>query len=80
MHDKYKPEYVKFVYEMCLLGATNEAITRALGIHEKTFYRYRPVIVAMTAMRMMQPSVHKVINVIAMRYGFVSANRAVSMT
>jgi hypothetical protein len=41
MYDKYKPEYVKFVYEMCLLGATNEAITRALDIHEKTFYRWQ---------------------------------------
>jgi hypothetical protein len=41
MYNKYKPEYVRFVYEMCLLGATNEVITRALGIHEKTFYRWQ---------------------------------------
>jgi hypothetical protein len=41
---------------------------------------YWPVIVAVTAMRMMQPSVHKVINVATVRYGFVSAIRTVDMT
>jgi hypothetical protein len=37
MYDKYKPEYVKFVYEMCLLGATNEAITRKRAINSRPF-------------------------------------------
>jgi hypothetical protein len=41
---------------------------------------YRPVVVAMTVMRMMQSTVHKVINVITVRYGFVAAVRAVNVT
>jgi hypothetical protein len=32
-----------------------------------------PVVVAMIAMRMMEPSVHKVIDMITVRDGFVSA-------
>jgi hypothetical protein len=36
---------------------------------------HRPVVVAMIAMRVMQPSVHKVIDVVTMRDGFVSAVR-----
>jgi hypothetical protein len=37
---------------------------------------HRPVVVAMIAMRMMQMPVHEVIDVIAMRNGFVPAARA----
>jgi hypothetical protein len=38
-----------------------------------------PMVVAMIAMRMMQPSVHEVIDVVAVRDGFVTAPRAVRM-
>lgn len=41
--------------------------------------RYRPMIVAMTVVRVMQPSVHEIIDVIAVRYGFVSAARTMRM-
>ena len=41
---------------------------------------YRPVIVAVIAMRMMQASFHNVISVVPVRYGFVPAIRAVNMT
>ena len=34
---------------------------------------HRPVVVAMIAMRMMQTTVHEVIDMVAMRNGFVSA-------
>jgi hypothetical protein len=34
----------------------------------------------MTTMRVVQPSVHKVDNVVTVRYGFVSAIGAVDMT
>ena len=38
-----------------------------------------PMVVAMIAVRMMQPSVHEVIDVVAVRDGFVTAPRAVRM-
>jgi hypothetical protein len=37
---------------------------------------YRPMVVAMIAVRMVQAPVHEVIDVVAMRNGFVSASRA----
>jgi hypothetical protein len=37
---------------------------------------YRPVVVAMIAVRMMQPSTHQIIDVIPMRHGFVPAGQA----
>jgi hypothetical protein len=37
------------------------------------------MVVAMIAVRMMQSSVHEVIDVVAVRYGFVTATRAVGM-
>ena len=37
------------------------------------------MVVAMIAVRMMQPSVHAIIDVVAVRYGFVTATRAVGM-
>jgi hypothetical protein len=33
----YKPEYARYAYEMCLLGATNEAIARALDITQGAY-------------------------------------------
>jgi hypothetical protein len=36
----------------------------------------RPVVVAMIAVRMMQPSIHEVINMVTMRHRFVPAGRA----
>jgi hypothetical protein len=41
--------------------------------------RHGPVVVAMAVVRVMQPSVHEIIDVIAMRYAFVSAARTVRM-
>jgi hypothetical protein len=41
---------------------------------------YGPVVVAMTAMWMMETAVHNVVSVITVRYGFVSAVRAMDMT
>jgi len=41
--------------------------------------RHRPVVVAMIAMRVMEPSVHKVIDMITVRDGFVSAVRTMLM-
>jgi hypothetical protein len=44
------------------------------------FYNFnRPVIVAMVAMRMVQPAAHKVIGMIAVRDCFVTAARAMSV-
>jgi hypothetical protein len=40
---------------------------------------HRPVVVAMIAMRVMEPSVHQVINMITVRDGFVSAVRTMLM-
>jgi hypothetical protein len=37
------------------------------------------MVVAMIAVRMMQSSVHEVIDVVAVRYGFVTATRAVGI-
>ena len=37
---------------------------------------YRPVVVAMIAMRMVQPSTYEVIDVVPMGHGFVPAGRA----
>ena len=57
----------------------------ALGEHDPKRLRkprqwsghlYRPMIVAMSTMGMVQPSIHEVIDVVAVRYGFVSARRA----
>ena len=41
---------------------------------------HRPVVVAMITMRVMEPSVHQVIDVISVRNGFVSAVRTMLMT
>jgi hypothetical protein len=41
--------------------------------------RYRPVVIAMAIMWVMQPSVHKVIDVITVRHLFVSAARTMRM-
>jgi hypothetical protein len=41
---------------------------------------YGPVVVAMIAMWMMEPAVHNVVSVVTVRYGFVSAVRAVNMS
>lgn len=41
---------------------------------------HRSVIVAMIAVRMMKPSVHEVVDVIAVRHCLVSAARAVRVT
>jgi len=41
---------------------------------------YGPVVIAMIAVGMMQASVHEVIDVVAVRYGFVSAGRAMNVT
>jgi hypothetical protein len=41
--------------------------------------RYRPVIIAMAIMWVMQPSVHKVIDVITVRHLFVSTVRTMGM-
>jgi hypothetical protein len=38
---------------------------------------YRPMVVAMITMRMVQPSIHEVIDVVPMGHGFVPAGRAV---
>jgi len=40
---------------------------------------YRAVVVAMIAVRMMQPAVHEIIDMIAMRHLFMSAVWTVSM-
>jgi hypothetical protein len=40
---------------------------------------HRPVVVAMIAMRVMEPSVHQVINMTTVRDGFVSAVRTMLM-
>jgi uncharacterized protein (DUF2062 family) len=40
---------------------------------------YGPMVIAMIAVRMVQPSVYQVIDVISMRYGFVPTTRAVLM-
>ena len=40
----------------------------------------RPVIVAMVAVRMMQPPVHKIIDMIPMRHGFMPATRAMPVS
>ena len=39
----------------------------------------RPVVVAMIAVRMMQPPIHKVVDMVAVRHRFVSAGGAVRM-
>jgi hypothetical protein len=41
--------------------------------------RYRSVVIAMAIMRVMQPSVHEIIDVITMRHLFVSAARTMRM-
>jgi hypothetical protein len=41
---------------------------------------YRPVVIAMIAMRVVQPSVCKVIDVVAVRDCLVSARRAMRVT
>jgi hypothetical protein len=41
--------------------------------------RYRPVIVAMIAMRVMKMPINQIVDMFAMRHHFVSAFRAVSM-
>ena len=38
---------------------------------------YRPMVIAMIAMRMVQPSVHEVVDVVPMGHGLVPAGRAV---
>jgi len=43
----------------------------------KSGQRHRPVIIAMTAMRMMEAPVHEVVNVVTVRDDLVSARRAV---
>ena len=40
---------------------------------------WRPVIVAMIAVRMMQASGHEVVDMVAMRHGLVSTGRTVRM-
>ena len=40
---------------------------------------YGPVVVAMVAVGMMQPSIHEIIDVIAVRYGFVVTRWAMDM-
>jgi hypothetical protein len=40
---------------------------------------YRSVVVTMVAVGMMQPSIHEVIDMIAVRYCFVPTRRAMSM-
>ena len=46
---------------------------------KSTHHRYRSMIVAVIAMWMVKMSVDKVVDVIAVRYGFVSASRAMHM-
>jgi hypothetical protein len=43
-------------------------------------HRQRPVVVAVIAVRMMQAPVHEVVDMVAVRHGFVAAVRAVFMT
>lgn len=38
---KYKKEYCKVAKKMCELGATDEDVSEALGIHIATLYRWR---------------------------------------
>lgn len=40
---------------------------------------HRPVVVAMVAVRMMQPSVHDIVGMVAMRHGVMSAGRAMGV-
>jgi hypothetical protein len=55
---------------------TSDRISGPNGISAQ---RYRPVVIAMAIMWVMQPSVHKVIDVITVRYAFVSAARTMRM-
>ena len=41
---------------------------------------HRPVVVAVIAVRMMEVSVHEIVNVVAVRYGFVPAPRSVDVS
>jgi transposase-like protein len=38
---KYKPEFDKIAKKMCELGATDNDVAEALGVHTATLYRWR---------------------------------------
>ena len=40
-HDKWKPEYIKMVYEICLLGANNAELAGIFGVTTTTLENWR---------------------------------------
>jgi hypothetical protein len=69
------------IYSRGMIASIDLFLASRLGANSLLLGRLNgPMVVAMIAVRMMQPSVHEVIDVVAVRDTFVTAPRAVRMS